>query len=437
MLATLLPIVLAAAGGGSSGFGGGGGGGFSGGGGGSSFGGGSYSGGGTTNPTFVLGFFAIVALIVAFFVISAAIAGVKYRRKRAARVKQVHMASYEAAEDDAWFAHEAVAKDADALFREVQAAWDADDVDRLARLVGSDLLVEWKRRLADFRRKGWHNRVKIVGGPHIEYVGLVNRDDDTQDRVVVRIEATLEDYVTTKTGQVITHNGSDSRTTSLCEYWTLERVGDGWIVGSIEQRAEGDHQLDAEIVASPWGDTQELRDQALVEGAVATKVADGFTTADIASVDFEGDARQEALDLSLADGRFSPDVLEVAVRRAVSGWAAAVDGADDPLLAVATPEATHALLYGADASERTRVVVRGPRIERVVIESVDAQAQPARMTVALTASGRRYVEDRDTAAVVSGDKNGETRFSERWVLALDGPDDAPWRIVSTSGAVTA
>ena len=48
---------------------------------------------------------------------------------------------------------------------------------------------------------------------------------------------------------------------------------------------------------------------------------------------------------------------------------------------VASPEAIDALLYGSDAQHRTRLVVRGPRIERVVIERVDAQAQPARMTV--------------------------------------------------------
>ena len=69
---------------------------------------------------------------------------------------------------------------------------------------------------------------------------------------------------------------------------------------------------------------------------------------------------------------------------------------------VASPEAIDALLYGGDAQRRTRLVVRGPRIERVVIERVDAQAHPARMTVAIDVRGRRYREDRDTAAVAGG-----------------------------------
>ena len=96
---------------------------------------------------------------------------------------------------------------------------------------------------------------------------------------------------------------------------------------------------------------------------------------------------------------------------------------------MASPEAIDALLYGADAQRRTRLVVRGPRIERVVIERVDAQAQPARMTVAIDVRGRRYREDRDTAAVLEGSREREAAFQERWELALDGPDDAPWRVV--------
>jgi predicted lipid-binding transport protein (Tim44 family) len=434
-----MSLVLAAAGGGSSGFGGGGGGGgFSGGGGGGGFGGGgSYGGGGTGSALVAV---VIVLLVLGFFLFAAVSAGVahaRYTRKRRERVKAVKQASYEAAEDDAWFAADAVEADATTLFATVQGAWDARDRDKLASLVGHDLMVEWTRRLDDFDSKGWHNRVSIISGPRVEYVGMVNREDDAEDRVVVRIEATLRDVCETESGTVITHSGSTSETSALCEYWTLARTGDHWTVASIEQRAEGDHHLDGELVASPWSDTQQLHDEAVVESAVADKVAHGFTTADIASVDYAGGAREEALDLSLADGRFAPDVLEAAVRAAVGAWAEAVDGADDALLAIATPQAAKALLFGEDGGEHTRVVIRGARIERVAIEGVDAQTQPAQMTVSVTVQGVRYVEDRDTAAVLSGDKSQARRFGEHWVLALDGPDTAPWRLVSTSGAVTA
>jgi predicted lipid-binding transport protein (Tim44 family) len=45
---------------------------------------------------------------------------------------------------------------------------------------------------------------------------------------------------------------------------------------------------------------------------------------------------------------------------------------------------------------------------------------------------RFYVEDRDTTSVVSGSKHSSTTFTERWTPARDGPDDAAWRIVTTS-----
>src|SRR5206468_265102 len=102
-------------------------------------------------------------------------------------------------------------------------------------------------------------------------------------------------------------------------------------------------------------------------------------TAEIADLDFDGDARAAALDLSLADGRFAPDVLEVAVRRAVASWAEAIDGEDTALDAVASPEASQQLLYAGDATHSTRLVVRGPRVTRVHIARLDASSEPARM----------------------------------------------------------
>ena len=95
----------------------------------------------------------------------------------------------------------------------------------------------------------------------------------------------------------------------------------------------------------------------------------GFTTADLAEVDFSGDARARALDLSLADARFAPDVLEAAARRAVAAWAEAVDGDDDAArggrrrrrrwprsCTAATPRAGPAWWCAARASARIRIL---------------------------------------------------------------------------------
>jgi predicted lipid-binding transport protein (Tim44 family) len=415
-----LPLIIAQAGSGSGGFGGGGGGG-------GGFGGGS-SGSGSGDPVVAVIVFGLFGLFLLYLLIHS----VRYRRKLRERDQRVRTASAEAAEDDAYFASDELERHAVALFRAAQMAWDARDRAALARLVGPDLLVEWTRRLDDFERKGWHNRVEVLGEPSVLYVGITNREDDDEDRAVVRIEAKLRAYVLDSNGNKIMRKGEKDEVVTLAEYWTLARRDGHWMVQSIEQRAEGDHHLDAPIVASPWSDRQRLEDEALTELAVADALPEGFTTADLAEVEFEGDARARALDLSLADARFAPDVLEAAARTAVSAWAEAVDGDDAALERVASPEAVSELLYGGDASRRTRLVVRGPRVKRIQIAAVDVERGPATMTVELELGGNRYVEDRDTTSVVSGSKDGATTFTERWTLALDGPDDAPWRIVRTS-----
>ena len=354
----------------------------------------------------------------------------RYRRKLREREKRVTTASAEAAEDDAYFAADELERHAGALFQAAQAAWDARDRAALAKLVGPDLLVEWNRRLDDFDSKGWHNRVKVLADPEIQYVGITNREDDDEDRAVVRIEAKLRAYVLDSNGNKVMRSGEKDENITLAEYWTLARRNGQWMVQSIEQRAEGDHHLDEQIVASPWSDEQRLEDESLTELAVADALPEGFTTADLAEVEFEGDARARALDLSVADARFAPDVLEAAARRAVEAWAEAVDGDDAALETVASEDAVAALRYAGDPTRKTRLVVRGPRVKRIRIAAVQLERVPATMTVAVELGGRRYVEDRDTTTVLSGSRDSATTFTETWTLALDGPDDAPWRIVT-------
>lgn len=94
------------------------------------------------------------------------------------------------------------------------------------------------------------------------------------------------------------------------------------------------------------------------------------------------------------------------------------------------------LLHPGDPSGRTRLVVRGPRVRRVTIVGLDPEREPARLTVELAAEGWRYLEDRDSAAVLSGSRSRMIRFTERWTLALDGSDEQPWRLVGAHPALT-
>ena len=42
------------------------------------------------------------------------------------------------------------------------------------------------------------------------------------------------------------------------------------------------------------------------------------------------------------------------------------------------------------------------------------------MTIEVDLEGRRYIEDRDTTAVLAGSQSRATSFTEHWTLALDG-----------------
>ena len=379
----------------------------------------------------VFGVFVIAWLRRAYRRADAAVDDRRFQFRQRKRGRQVELAAAEAAGDDESFAVARVREDGEMLFRAIQAAWSRNDIERLNELVAPELMKEWELRLADFKRKGWRNKIEVKS-VETAYVGLVNRETDEDDRVVVRVSAHLRDIVVRKGGGVVTRTESGgSEFVDLREWWTLGKRGGRWTLLSIEQREEGEHHMDSELVAAPEHDSR-IADEAVTELAVADKVAEGFTVRDVADLDFDGSARDAALDLALADGRFAPDVLEAAARRAVAAWVEAIDGEDAALEAVATPDAIEQLLR--PEGERTRVVVRGGRVEAVRITGLDAGADPARMTVEVDVRGRRYVENRDTVAVVAGSKDDEVEFTERWTLALSGPDDAPWRIVETAAA---
>jgi predicted lipid-binding transport protein (Tim44 family) len=332
----------------------------------------------------------------------------------------VHAAAAEAAEDDPAFAADAVKPAAARLFGDIQSAWDAGDRTALHRLVAPTLAREWDRRLDDFARRGWRNRVELLGEPRVEYVGL----DATHNRVVVRIEAKLRDYVEDPFGHHMHRAGRLSEITKIREFWTLTKRNHDWVLVSIEQGAEGVHALDEKVIATPWSDEQSLRDEALVEGAAADK-APNIT--ELAKVDYGGDAHGAALDLSLADGRFAPEVLEIATRRATQAWASAIDGDAGALTGIADAKAARRMLH--PAGEQTRLVVRGPRVERIRITGVDAMSHPPTMTAEIDLAARRYLQDRDSAAIVAGSASRETTFTERWTFALTGPDQQPWQII--------
>ena len=389
------------------------------------------------------------------------------RRQAKLRQRRVELAAAEAADNDDAFDPAQVKAAGERIFIDIQSAWSRNDTAALRKLVAPRLMSEWERRLDDLARRGMTNHVELTRPPKVEYVGI-GRGARTAagpaggpDRVVVRIEARIRDWVTDRYGREINERGQPTKTVRMREYWTLQRnpaaadasgkddgglgaefdlstpttgVAGGWILASIEQGAEGTHQLEERIVQTEWADEEALQDEALVEQANAdaatipagTKISELTDT----TVAIDQDARARAMDLSVADGRFAPDILAVAARRAVGAWSQAIDGETQPLLALADTDAVQNMLYPAGPG--SRMVVRGPRVERISIVALDALAVPATMTVDVKVHGRRYLQDRSSAAILAGSDIHAVTFTERWTLTLSGDEQNPWQITATA-----
>lgn len=442
-LVLLVPVPFAAAlaGGGTSGFGDDfGGGGFGGGIGGiGGIGGGFGVGGvgiGALSPVTMGLIVLLVLAIIAIVALRAAWAAEQVRaarKRRAARDRQIHPIALDAAMVEPIFDPDAVHRQAAQLFLDIQAAWTDDDRTRLAELVGPDLMTEWTRRLNDFNRRGWQNVVDVISGPEIQYISLANRADKAEDRVVVFVTAVVSDYVRVqRSGMILTHDRGRNPRTRVGEYWTLAPHDDHWMLISIEQPEEGEYHLHERPIPRPEDDDR-VRDDTFLEMAAATTLPEGFRSADLINVEFTDDARAAALDMSLSDPRFSLDVLETSVRQVIEAWAAAVDGADAPLEAVATRDAIDQLLYDSDVRRATRVVVRGPMVRRVEVAQMDVVHTPPRMRIDAELGGFRYVEDRDTVAVLEGSKTRPSAFAEQFTLELvDGRAERPWQVVAAA-----
>ena len=443
MLLAVPAPALALGGGGSGGFGGGGGGGF---------GGGGFGGHGIIfGPAWLVIAVFIVRLLFAAYQRNAAqrrhdgsppltlalllsqltlwllwpfvVAGETRRRRR--RVRRVRLAAAEASEEQPMFAVDVVHAAAEGLFRDVQAAWSRDDREHLATLVGDTLMIEWNERLADFSRRGWRNEVDVIGELRVEYVGLCNRGEVRTSEVCVRIAGRVRDIVRDDRGQTVRRRGSVAEAHRVCQYWTLGRREERWIVVRIQERREGLHELRAPIVATPWADGERLRREAISEQA-AESAAPVAEIAAIGRPALDDAARLAALDLSLVDGRFAPEVLVSEVGYAVDAWVAGIDGDRAALEQIAGAEPIADLLYPDGPG--TRYVVRGLQVEDVRIVEVASERVPPAITVEVRATGIAYTEDRSTLIVVRGDRARRRGLSERWRMELSGGATHPWQI---------
>ena len=233
------------------------------------------------------------------------------------------------------FGPEHVRAAAETLFTEIQFAWDSQDRLALRGMIAPELL---ERVGAAARRDAGAGAGAIRSSssdqPKVEYVGISARRRRTASSSGSR--PSFETTSSIAADVTIRREGQFTESVRLREYWTLERRERALGPRLDRAGAEGDHALSDVVAPTAWSDEQRCGTRRCSSRPPPRTVPDGhLARRSSTSVQFSDDARAAAIDLSLADGRFAPDVLDVAARRAVAAWAEAVDGSDAELRQIA------------------------------------------------------------------------------------------------------
>ena len=140
------------------------------------------------------------------------------------------------------------------------------------------------------------------------------------------------------------------------------RHGEQWYLAADAGDPVGEQLLSSPLITSPDQDTARLHEASLEE---VTDAPPPGSPAPVELTDPDAPAMAQLRDLSVADDRFEPTLVQTALEHIVEAWERSADGSDAPLLAVAT---------GAGASARTARCSAGlaPDRERGIVVLVAA-----------------------------------------------------------------
>jgi hypothetical protein len=133
------------------------------------------------------------------------------------------------------------------------------------------------------------------------------------------------------------------------------------------------------------------------------------------------------LDLSAADDRFSPLLLDATLKHAMEAWEAC-DSSQDPLLAVATKDATESLLHSPLTGDRR--FIKDPRLKPCRLIRLDASSDPPCVVIAVNVDAAMYLNH---GLVVSGSDRDVRHLRLVWTLGLeqDTEHGARWRLLTS------
>ena len=334
-------------------------------------------------------------------------------RRGRKRARQTEAVAVEASLEVEAFAPEVIREAVDQVVDSALTAWHADVRSRPSPRKDSLIIARW----AHNHRIGPNTRIDRP--LTVDLLRVMNRDGESEDRVVIRLRTVLH------AGQA--KKATDTR---LDERWTLSRDGGTWKLVEFDDTPLSDELLASPQVVGAWADQRRLREHSLVDLAQAEPAASGPPSADLRDVD--ADPMHQLLDLSVIDSRYLPDLIQEAVVHLLEVWEHATTGATELLAERVSREALEQLLYPHATGGRLRLVLRDAHLTSWQPIRVDGQTNPPQVEISLNISAVRYLTDPVTANEVWGSAEHPHEISLRWNLALTPSSDRPWQLAQST-----
>jgi hypothetical protein len=334
--------------------------------------------------------------------------------KEHTRANRAHYAAVEAAEDDPTFSPDVIRQSVADIIASASGWWRSGTLGALEGRRDASLIRAWART--------WQSRIgrdlEAVGLPSIDLLSVVNRDDEEEDRVAVRVRVRIH-CKHPKVGTFTHHLHIDER-------WTFERSDRSWFLLSMGGDPLASLVLTSPLIANPAADTDRLREESFSDMADAQKVGDDVDLSDLVSPD---EAPTLALlDLSLVDGRFLPALIATELAHLIEAWEGAVSGSEAPLAELASTEARDALLR---PGPNRRLVVHDAVLKSWEATRLDLSGRPPAIEVALVVEATRSVVRDDGRAVV-GNQTEARQLALTWTLELTDSAQDPWRLATSN-----
>ena len=369
-----------------------------------------------------IAFVAVILGGIAASWIAAIRGGVRHERallREHARANRAHYAAIEAAEDDPSFSPEAIENFVAQVVELADGLWRAGELRVLDGRPDADLIRAW----AGSRRSRLGDGLK-PGKPSIDLLHVVNRENDEEDRVVIRVRL-LVHCRHPRVGLFAT------RYMRLDERWTLGRNHGRWVLLSMGDDPLSGPVLTAPLIPTPSFDTERLREESLGELADAQKVGDDAALSELVGADERPDLA--LLDLSLLDGRFLPVLIGAKLAHLLEAWEGAVTGSEAPLEVLASADARDALLRPGPGAH---LVMHDAVLTSWKATKLDLQRQPPAVEVTVDVEAVRYVET-DDGNERTGNETDSHRMVLNWVLELTDSSLVPWRLATSNNPAEA